>query len=725
VKLYNNREPSVNLLESFVEHWKGITNYYIESTGEQRHTDIPWRLRQMLDILVYEERQQESEETGPCMEYLLQHKILETLCTLAKAQYPPGMNQQVLAFFSKLLAQIQQPVLHIINVYRPVQKMIRLCARPGSQTEREEAQFLLVICSRLKQDPYVLSYILEAIASSDPSSTSRGDVAQVDGGTSSAGQVPSGLQQESTACEIAQAGDPDQQSQHVSDDTDLIHALVALTRSQKSRVALKAHEGLLLLVALPGEGTAVSLAENTRLCEMVTERLCELYSLIPSSLDPADIYGFPQMEWRTHFPPKCQDEDASFPGREQLEDFLVWLDFCNQLVKEAQMVLSVKLAKAIHHQWFAAVLQPQLLQMSEAGMLLTTTLLSCIVRHVSAPTLLEELVHFVLGDQRDLEHRASPQTFSLRHHLIEHCNHISDEISIATLRFFEELLQKSHEHILFNLVLRNLAQRNYVAPSPSGGSGAEERHLADTEFSEEELEEDPFFTDMYLESDFEHSRQLAAFPERRCELGHPSGETQVANIVNSFLCLVPQEAKTSQYVKGAGYETYIHDAHKLYKECKALSLEWGWPQFPEPLAPLPVNSDFFEGHFLQVLFDRIAHILEQPYELNLQVTSVLSRLAAFPHPHLHEYLLDPYISLAPRSRSLFSVLVRVIGDLMQRIQHIPNFTEKLVHIRKQLMGLESESAMDHVALLKGVIVLEEFCKELAAVVFVKHPVEEC
>lgn len=50
-----------------------------------KQTDIPWRLRQMLDILVYEETQQ-GEETGPCMEYLLQHKILETLCTLGKAQ---------------------------------------------------------------------------------------------------------------------------------------------------------------------------------------------------------------------------------------------------------------------------------------------------------------------------------------------------------------------------------------------------------------------------------------------------------------------------------------------------------------------------------------------------------------------------------------------------------------------------------------------------------------
>lgn len=40
----------------------------------------------MLDILVYEEQQQQVEETGPCLEYLLQHKILETLCTLGKAQ---------------------------------------------------------------------------------------------------------------------------------------------------------------------------------------------------------------------------------------------------------------------------------------------------------------------------------------------------------------------------------------------------------------------------------------------------------------------------------------------------------------------------------------------------------------------------------------------------------------------------------------------------------------
>ncbi|KFW60720.1 Protein FAM160B2, partial [Pygoscelis adeliae] len=51
-----------------------------------RQTDIPWRLKQMLDILVYEEKQQPVGEAGPCLEYLLQHKVLETLGTLGKGE---------------------------------------------------------------------------------------------------------------------------------------------------------------------------------------------------------------------------------------------------------------------------------------------------------------------------------------------------------------------------------------------------------------------------------------------------------------------------------------------------------------------------------------------------------------------------------------------------------------------------------------------------------------
>ncbi|XP_006625618.2 FHF complex subunit HOOK-interacting protein 2B isoform X1 [Lepisosteus oculatus] len=738
------REPSVNLLESFVDHWKGITNYYIETSDEMtpaKQTDIPWRLKQMLDILVYEEKQQEMEETGPCMEYLLQHKVLETLCTLGKAQYPPGMNQQVLIFFTKLLGQIQQPMLHIINVHRPVQKLIRLCgAVSASQTEKDEVQFLFVICFKLKQDPYVLNYILEREKSTRKPSCTSGEK-EKEGGMSPQGSgdhggqsVPSSPLSDCTAAPSLAGGDPGACSSHShptdpssppaaqNAQTNLVSALVNLAKSQKSRVALKACEGLLLLASIPKEENAIILTESAALCELLTDRLCDLYTLIPTSVDPTDIQTVNRVYWRVLPSQNGKEETCTFPGKEHVEAFLTWLDFCDQLVKDTPRVLASRLAKAVHQQWLTAVMQPQLLQISEVGVLVATALLFLSVRQISAPLLLEELVFFLLGSRREPEARMDTETHALRFHLIEHCDHISDEISLATLRLFEELLQKPHEHIVFSLVLRNLEQRSYIAQS---SGGAEDRPAGDTEHLDEseELEEDPFFTDMYPESEFNTSNQLLALPPRTTK-PRPPGKTQVTDIVNSFVCLVPQEAKTSHCVQESGYDTYVHDAHELFKECTSYSLQWGWPKTPKPQESVHPNLDFYEGHFLKVLFDRITRILDQPYELNLQVTSVLSKLAVFPHPHLHEYLLDPYISLAPGSRSLFSVLIRVIGDLMQRIQHIPHFSEKLLFVRKQLMGLEHETMTDHMTLLKGVIVLEEFCKELAAIAFVKYPTEE-
>ncbi|NWQ87086.1 F16B2 protein, partial [Burhinus bistriatus] len=189
----------------------------------------------------------------------------------------------------------------------------------------------------------------------------------------------------------------------------------------------------------------------------------------------------------------------------------------------------------------------------------------------------------------------------------------------------------------------------------------------------------------------------------------------------SFLCLVPEEAKTSSCVEERGYDSYVHDALGTVQACRASAAPWGWPSAPRPLDVCHPEVTFYEGHFLKVLFDRMTRILDQVP--GWPVTSVLSRLAAFPHPHLHEYLLDPYLNLAPGCRSLFSVLVRVIGDLMQRLQRVPHFRAKLLLVRRQLMGLVPGEQMDHTMLFKGVVVLEEFCKELAAIALVKGPPE--
>uniref|UniRef100_A0A2I3LPY7 FHF complex subunit HOOK interacting protein 2B n=1 Tax=Papio anubis TaxID=9555 RepID=A0A2I3LPY7_PAPAN len=711
------REPSIDLLQAFVEHWKGITHYYIESTDENtpaKKTDIPWRLKQMLDILVYEEQQQVAVgEAGPCLEYLLQHKILETLCTLGKAEFPPGMRQQF-QFFSKVLAQVQHPLLQYLSVHRPVQKLLRLGGTaPGSVTEKEEVQLTTVLCSKIQQDPELLAYILEGKkivgrkkACGEPTALPK-DTASHRDKDCSHDDAPARPQLDGEPCG-AQALNSHmpaetEQLDGGTAESNLITSLLGLCQSKKSRVALKAQENLLLLVSVASPAAATYLVQSSPCCPAIVQHLCQLYRSMPVFLDPADIAALEGISWRL---PSAPSDEASFPGKEALAAFLGWFDYCDHLITEAHTVVADALAKAVAEKFFVETLQPQLLHVSEQSILTSTALLTAMLRQLHSPALLREAVAFLLGTDRQPEApRDNPH--ALYAHLIGHCDHLSDEISIATLRLFEELLQKPHEGIIHSLVLRNLEGRPYVA-----WGSPEPESYEDTL----DLEEDPYFTDSFLDSSFQPRAKPRLAPATSYD-----GKTAVTEIVNSFLCLVPEEAKTSAFLEETGYDTYVHDAYGLFQECSSRVASWGWPLTPTPLDPHEPERPFFEGHFLRVLFDRMSRILDQPYSLNLQVTSVLSRLALFPHPHIHEYLLDPYISLAPGCRSLFSVLVRVIGDLMQRIQRVPQFPGKLLLVRKQLTGQAPGEQLDHQTLLQGVVVLEEFCKELAAIAFVKFP----
>ncbi|XP_078392830.1 FHF complex subunit HOOK interacting protein 2A-like [Cetorhinus maximus] len=726
-------EEPIQLLDSFISHWKGITNYYIVTTDDTlpvKQTDIPWRLRQMVDILVHEEKQMERGETGPCMEYLLQHKILETLCTLAKAGYPPGMKQQVLLLITKLLGQIQQPLLPHINVHRPVQKLIRLCGEGlGSKTEKEEVQFLTTVCAKLSQDPYLINFFIEKKNSADSrrllscsfekSEGQRDDAVGTGLSTSSLtpGASPSHPDQCPVTCASSTCPNPEEGGGQL--DKSLFSALLTLTASEKNQFALKACEGLLLLATLPEEVAARYMVESTTLCHTLTDRLSDRYRLIPDSVDPRQVELLGRVNWRSHYAAGHVEDAESLPGKGAVLSFFSWLDYCDQLVKEAHKVTAAAVALEIRRRFFVKVLEPQLLQVSEVGILSSTALLMGVVTHITSPRLLDELVLFLLGDQKEAEVPVDPACHLLRSQLIERCNHLSDEISMATLRFFEQLLQKPQEHIIYNLVLRNMRGRCYIGNS----IGHEDRPAENEQLDEtEEFEEDPFFTDIYTGSRFPASDWLVP-PVATQEATKADGKPEVNRIVNSFLCLVPDAVKTSHLVAGCGYDTYLVDAHRMFQGCCVNAREWKWPLVPNHLESCDPGRIFYEGDFLKVLFDRMAQILQQPYDLNLQITSVISKVALFPHPHLHEYLLDPYINLAPGCRSLFSVIVRVIGDLMQRIQRIPQFPSKLLLVRRQLMGLEPEDVVDHATLLKGVIVLEEFCKELAAISFVKYPSE--
>ncbi|KAI4903461.1 hypothetical protein NFI96_012236 [Prochilodus magdalenae] len=711
--------PSLPLQEDFVYHWKAITHYYIETSDDKApvtDTNIPSHLEQMLDILIQEEGERESGETGPCMEYLLHHKILETLYTLGKADCPPGMKQQVLSFYTKLLGRIRQPLLPHINVHRPVQKLIRLCGEVlAAPTENEEIQFLCTVCAKLKQDPYLVNFFLENKGKRGDGKEPAADGLKEDPSSPDTGQQQSlGIGQDSPASNASSPREGASCPASNSSNYNLVSSLLNLTKSPDGRIVVKACEGLMLLVSLPEAAAAKSLTESTELCELLTDRLASFYKALPQSMDPLDIETVEFVNWGLDVY-NLKEDAAAFAGKRALISFLSWLDYCDQLIKEAQKTAAAALARAVRERFFVAVMEPQLMAVR-----IITALLNRIIRQVTSEGLLQEIVFFLLGEEMNPETPANITQIPLRHRLIEHCDHLSDEISIMTLRLFEQLLQKPCQHVLQNLVLRSLGERNYIE-NKAQEEREEREHMENGQPHDAvDLEEDPLFSDLSPDTRLSSPDWLSCSPPQSTEHTKPDGKTEVHKVVNSFLCLVPDEAKSSYQVEGTGYDTYLRDAHRQFRDYCGLCQRWDWRSSPKPIEKCNLDSPFFEGHFLKVLFDRMGRILDQPYDVNLQVTSVLSKLSLLPHPHLHEYLLDPYINLAPGCRSLFSVIVRVVGDLMLRIHRIPDFTPKLLLVRKRLLGLEPEGlSIDHMTLLEGVIVLEEFCKELAAIAFVK------
>lgn len=66
---------------------------------------------------------------------------------------------------------------------------------------------------------------------------------------------------------------------------------------------------------------------------------------------------------------------------------------------------------------------------SEIGILTSISLLNRIIRQITSNAMLQEFVFFLLGEWRQPE-TPGHNKHQLRYRLIEHCDHLSDEVNI-------------------------------------------------------------------------------------------------------------------------------------------------------------------------------------------------------------------------------------------------------------------------------------------------------
>jgi hypothetical protein len=167
---------------------------------------------------------------------------------------------------------------------------------------------------------------------------------------------------------------------------------------------------------------------------------------------------------------------------------------------------------------------------------------------------------------------------------------------------------------------------------------------------------------------------------------------------------------------------------------------------------------FFEGLFLSTLLNKLESLYDNSFATNLRLTAVLAKLAYCPAPALHHFLFHAELTLPPghpaaltstatdgtaegagaegssdAPRTLLSVLQSLWNKGVKRSARMPHFARRKEEARQRLnqqlaasmaeqatnngggSNTVAQATVDGEPFLRGVIVLEEFLKELYAI----------
>lgn len=182
----------------------------------------------------------------------------------------------------------------------------------------------------------------------------------------------------------------------------------------------------------------------------------------------------------------------------------------------------------------------------------------------------------------------------------------------------------------------------------------------------------------------------------------------------SFLLLLPRQIMC----EGAGtcYEEYVQDASRHYQNWMYKTESFNWPaeaiseeshsdDASSEVLVLPSGSNatvggsskqpgndsgiseetFYEGPLLRLLFQHVRQMAGYPYELNLAVIAILSKLAFLPHPYLHEILLNPSIPVARGTNTLWTSMQQLARHLLLEVPRVEGFQQKVADTGRRLL----------------------------------------
>ncbi|XP_071552968.1 FHF complex subunit HOOK interacting protein 2A-like isoform X1 [Panulirus ornatus] len=672
-------------------------------------THVPRHLSQMLKLLVAEEREQcVGGPLSPCMEYLVQEKVLAMLASYARADRPLGIRQHVYVFLVGVLNHLHHSHLHHAPIHKSLQAMVRAsCEMRASPYEAEEMEFLSTLCEKVRQDSSIILLYIQPLALTGG----------IPSGYTPEDSLPATPSHEGTKTSSTTTSDPSSAvaSQKSQAKFPLVDALLNLCHSADSQISATAHDCLVGIASVREGQSSSTIARHTLLPHYLATRLVTASDNIPLDTEPALIEDIPLSERirnDSNENSDSEDEDVGeFPGRKEIVTFLYWLTFCDKLVGVSDGALGSSICSTIREVFLDGVLRGNLTGDDEDAISLYIAITAKIITSVSSPLLVNGIISWLTEESEDLEGAES----SMREHLLVLCQQPPHHLQIQALRLLQVLVEKPGSMAVQSLVLNYVGTRGYHDSSAAEHQQSSWSDEEDERYKHREGETSP--------GSLPVSRTLAP--------------ANINKIVKSFLTVVPEELRSTTK---DDFESYMADAQRQYRDVCRTCASFGWPReavTPEcpsdssstasrESRPEAEGNTFYEGPFLSMLMDFLEHLPNQDYDINLQVTSLVATLALLPHPHLHEYLLNPTITLSGGVRTPFTVLSLVVSKIHQPIVQREDFLDHLKVTRYQLLGTMEDFDLERDEddrKFEALIVIEEFTKELASIAYAKYITE--
>lgn len=733
--------PSPTLFQNFEYNWKLIKTFYTKiKQNDKQHiddTNIPYYLEQMLQILIKEEEEIKEfyrtknnengvdDKTAKCMNFLLENKPLDLLVDLAMNERPVGCRRWVLKWVKRYLTCLENPVIAHGSIFKPILKLMSVCnGTLASPYEIEEILFLEAVAGLITKNPENVKLFIPSHQHSDcktkgifsdkpPKDNTLFENNKVEPNIRRVSLMVSDDDDDLPTINEENPSDlkksPHRKSSCNCDEGDrfiLLDAIMGYLESADSTIIVRACESILILVSLKqlnNHCSAVN-ASFTELSHIMGEKLYLCAEIIPEDMDLGDIEEC-NVNWGL-FP----KDDNHFIGRYQLTSFLCWLDFCDCLVRENILIAEI-LGMLFREQVLEKIVEPNLLELNPPfGLVLSAK----IIKQCQSEVLSEEVATWLVGTEIN-------GSDCLLNIVIENAQD-NQEVLLQTLQFVESLLDTPNERILHSMLFLYVSTRGYIDSTKA-----------------KEIES---------WSDEEESREKRQGSVENAMKSKTMAPNNILKVINNFLLLLPRQLMSESV--GTCYEEYMQDASRHYQNWIKKTSKFHWPiEATSPVRRVPSSrspttsgecgdsgiseeSSFYEGPLLRLLFNQVRNMGSQPYEMNLASIAILSKLALLPHPYLHEILLSTEIPVAQGASTLFVVIQSLSRKLLAEIPRYADFSTRIRDTAKRLLTnpplvkegeeeiKDKKETDDSENLFEALIVLEEFCKELAAIAFIKY-----